>query len=129
MASGWRPGFSSHLIQPAQMCGGRGLTRKLVFQVVGDASKSSPPDLAQNRVFAWKIAKESGLADFEGLHNIFNARLLVSPLAEQSNRSIDDLLTETCFLAFPDAERFSAARPIAVRRGSVQLCCKAPSCR
>src|SRR5216683_5482208 len=117
------------LIQPAQVFGRRGLTRKLVSQVVVDASKSSPPDLAQNCIFAWKIAKESGLANFERLHNIVDTRLFIPPLAEQSNRSIDDLLTETCFLAFPEAERFSTARPIAVRLGSVQLCSKAPSCR
>src|SRR6266851_7315388 len=117
------------LIQTAQMFGRGGLTRKLVFQVVGDASKSSPPDLAQNCVFAWKVAEESRLANFEGLHNIVDTRLFIPPLAEQSNRSIDDLLTEACFLAFPEAERFSAARPIAVRLGSVQLCSKAPSCR
>src|SRR6266436_3946564 len=37
---------SQLLIQTAQMLVGRGLTGKLVFQVLGDASKSSPPDFA-----------------------------------------------------------------------------------
>src|SRR6266852_4289666 len=101
------------MIQPAQMFGRRGLTRKLVSQVVGDARKSSPPDFPQNRVLARKITEESRLADFKRLHNIVDARLLIPPLAEQSDRSIDDLLTETCLFAFPEAERFSTARRIA----------------
>src|SRR5258708_19096779 len=37
---------SQLLIQTAQMLVGRGFTGKLVFQVLGDASKSSPPDFA-----------------------------------------------------------------------------------
>src|SRR5229473_4174927 len=68
---------SQLLIQTAQMLVGRGFTGKLVFQVLGDASKSSPPDFAQNRVLARKITEESWLADFERLHDVVNACLLV----------------------------------------------------
>src|SRR6266702_2074043 len=110
---------SQLLIQTAQMFVGRGFTGKLVSQVVGDASKSSPPDFAQNRVLARKITEKSRLADFERLHDIVNACLLVAPLAEQSNCSVDDLLTKTCLLPFAVAERFYIAYQFAPRRGSV----------
>src|SRR5260370_33039464 len=101
------------MIQPAQMFGRRGLTRKLVSQVVGDARKSSPPDFPQNRVLARKITEGSRLADFKRLHHIVNTRLLIPPLADQSNRSIDDLLTQTCLFAVPAAERDSTGLRIA----------------
>src|SRR5229473_2730910 len=116
------------LIQPAQMFGRHSLARELISQVVGDASKSSNPDLAQNCVFAREIPEESWLANFKGLHDIVDARLLVPSLAKQSNCGINDLLTETCLLAFPEAERFPPARAIAPQLGSVQLRSKAPSC-
>src|SRR6266436_7936100 len=112
---------SQLLIQTAQMLVGRGFTGKLVSQVLGDASKSPPPDFAQNRVFTRKITEKSWLANFERLHDVVNARLRVPPLAEQSNRSIDDLLTKTRLLTFAEPERFSIARPFAPRRDSVQL--------
>src|SRR5216684_1753786 len=68
------------------------------------------------------------LANFKGLHDIVDARFLVPSLAKQSNCGIYDLLTETCLLAFPEAERFFTARSIAPQLGSVQLRSKAPSC-
>src|SRR4029077_630213 len=120
---------SQLLIQPAQMFGRHGLAGKLVSQVICDASKSSPPDLAQNRVFAREIAEERRLANLKGLHDIVNARLLIPSLAKQSNCSIYDLLAETCLLAFPEAERFFIARSIAHPMRAPQLCCKASSCR
>src|SRR6266853_5256387 len=97
---------SQLLIQTAQMLVGRGFTGKLVSQVLGDAVKSSPSDFSQNGVLARKITEKSRLADFERLHDIVNARLLVPPLAEQSNRSIDDLLTKTRLLPFAESECF-----------------------
>src|SRR5713226_5038095 len=114
------------LIQPAQTLRRGSLAGKLFSQVLGDAGKSSPPDFPQNRVLARKITEESRLADFEGLHDIVNARLLVPPLAEQPNRGIDDFLTETRLLAFPQAERFSAAGRIPPRLDCVQRGSKAP---
>src|SRR6266851_5201308 len=117
------------LIQTAQMFAGRGLAGKLVFQVLGDAGKSSPPDFAQNRVLGREIAEKSRLADFEQLHDIVNARLFVPPLAEQSDCGINVLLTKACLLAFSEAEHFFFARPIAPRLGSVQLRSGTPSYR
>src|SRR5260370_553456 len=119
---------SQLLIQTAQVFVGRGFTGKLVSQVLGDAGKSSPPDFAQNRVLAGKITEKSRLADFERLHDIVNACLLIPPLAKQSNCRIDNLLTKTRLLPFAEAERFYIACQFAPRQGSVQLHTWTPSC-
>ena len=73
------------------------------FQAFGLAGKSAAADFAQHGFFAGEIAEESGLADFERLHDVVNARLFVAALAKKMQSRFDDLLAEARFLAFAQA--------------------------
>jgi hypothetical protein len=59
-----------------------------------------PPDFPQNRLFTWEISKKRGLTDFERLHDIVDARIFVTPLAEEVQSGFHDLLALPRFLAF-----------------------------
>jgi hypothetical protein len=77
-----------------------------------DATVAPPPDLAENRVLARKVAKECRLADFEELDNVLDPGVFVPVFAEQANRGVDNLLPQPCFLTLAKAQRFSAAGSI-----------------
>src|SRR5260370_41881130 len=58
-----------------------------------------------------EVAEKRGLTDFQNLDNVFDSRIFISPLAEQTNRSINDLLPQPRLLAFTESDRCRAGRP------------------
>jgi hypothetical protein len=66
-------------------------------------------DVSQNCIFAGKIPEERWLADLENLDDIINAGVLVAMFAEQSESGLNNLLAQSCLLAFAKA-KFLAGR-------------------
>src|ERR1039457_7010498 len=95
------------------------LARKLRTQPLADTGKPAFSHLAQNRILTGKIPEKGGLADFEHLHDVVDSGVLVSVLAKQLDRSIDNLLPQARLLPLPkpDLDLFSRC-----------LCCPTP-CR
>src|SRR5713226_429501 len=78
-------------IKPAQALSCRSLTAKLKLQSFHLAYKAAPADFTQNSILGREITKEGRLADFENLDDVIDASILVAPLTEQFNSSLDDL--------------------------------------
>lgn len=76
--------------------------------MLGDAVEAAHADVIQNGILGRKITEKSGLADFEDLDNIIDSGFLVATFAEQPDGSFDDLLAQSCFLAFAKAGYFRA---------------------
>src|ERR1039458_32945 len=106
-------------VQPPQTLARPRLARKLRTQPLADTGKPAFSHLAQNRILTGKIPEKGGLADFEHLHDVVDSGVLVSVLAKQLDRSIDNLLPQARLLPLPkpDLDLFSRC-----------LCCPTP-CR
>ncbi len=73
-----------------------------------DASVPAPAHLAQDGVLARKIPKERGLTDFENLHDIVHASLLVAFSPEQFDGRLDNFLPEARLLALAQSPESSS---------------------
>ncbi len=80
------------------------------------ATETQPPNLPKHRIFAGKIAEKGWLADFQKLHDVFHPGVFVSALAEQSNRSINDLLSQPRLFALTETELLAGLRPPSLGR-------------
>ena len=101
--------FAGHaLIHAAEALGGGGVGCEIRFEVLLDAVETTATYFAENGVFTGEIAEEGGLADFEGLDDVFDAGVLVALFTEEANGSVDDLLAKARFLAFAKAESFAS---------------------
>src|ERR1700679_1913250 len=91
-------------VKTSQAFAGLRLAGKLGAPSLADAGVHAFSYLAQDRVFAGKIAKKCGLADFEGLDDVIDTCGFVSVLAKQADGSIDDLLAQARFFALAEAQ-------------------------
>src|SRR5205807_4052147 len=78
------------------------------LEMLLDTAETAAADLAQHAIFAWKITEKGGLADFEDLDDVLDSGILVTVLAEQANRRVNNLLTQPRFFALTEAQGFSA---------------------
>src|ERR1700722_6108252 len=97
--------LASHArIKPAQTLGCSGFARKLRTQALANARVSALSHFAQNRIFSRKIAKECRLADFKDAYYVVDARRLVSMLAKQLDRRLDNLLPQARLLTLAEPD-------------------------
>src|SRR5215475_13791806 len=85
-----------------------------------DTAETAPPDLAQNGILARKVAEKCRLADFQGRDDVFHPRVLVTILAKQADRSVDNLLPQPRLFALAKSSGLSMA-------GAVRSQCTGPS--
>src|ERR1700752_5408983 len=84
---------------------------KFHLQFFSDAGIAAIAHFVENGVLGGKIAEESRLADFENLHNIFDARIFVSLGAEEPQSGINNFLAQPRFLSLAEPQlRFDAER-------------------
>src|ERR1700752_3044018 len=102
---------------------------KFHLQFFSDAGIAAIAHFVENRVLGGEITEECGLADFENLHNIFDARIFVTLCAEEPQRGVNNFLTQPRFLSLAksqlgvNAERTgSAARSFSSPLGYVPNC-------
>ena len=92
------------------------------LQAFGLAGESAAADFAQDCFFAGEITEESGLADFQSLHDVVNARFFIAALAKKMQGRFDDLLAQARFLAFAQAaDWFFARARVAAFTGGVAV--------
>src|ERR1700739_1032651 len=76
-----------------------------------DTTEAAAADFPQDRILTREVAEKRGLADFQYLDDVFDSRVFISPLAEQTNRGINDLLPQPRLLAFTESDRFRVGPP------------------
>ena len=78
-----------------------------MFDYTGETALA---DVPQNCIFTGKIPEKGWLADLENVDNIVDSGVLVAMLAEQSKGSLDNLLPQSCLLAFAKAKCLAGGR-------------------
>ena len=91
------------LIHSPQSFRGGDVAREFRLEMLLDATVAASTDFPQDSIFARKVAKKRGLADFEDLDDVLDSGVLVTMLAEQANRGVNDLLPQPSFLALAKA--------------------------
>ena len=91
------------LIHSPQSFRGGDIARELRLEMLLDTTVAASTDFPQDSVFARKVAEKRRLADFEDLDDVLDPGVLVTVLAEQANRGINDLLPQPSFLALAKA--------------------------
>src|ERR1700746_3277703 len=90
---------------------------KFHLQFFSDAGIAAIAHFVENGVLGGKIAEECRLADFENLHNIFNARVFVSLGAEEPQGGVNNFPAQPRLLALAKPQlRFNAESTGSARR-------------
>src|SRR5579863_8982534 len=93
-------GIAQSFVESPQALLGSGLGGQFRLKAFRLAREGTASDLTQNRIFAREIAKKSGLADFQSVHDVVDACVFVAALAEKVQSGFDDLLSEARLLSF-----------------------------
>src|SRR5580700_6222512 len=101
---------SQSLVKSAQAFLGRGFDGKFRLQAFCLARERAASHFAQNRILAGEIAEKSGLADFQSMHYVVDAGVLIAPLPKKVQGRFDDLLAKARFLAFTKAAHLALPR-------------------
>src|ERR1700722_194240 len=129
-----KPAIRFHLVskfavETPQAIRGARVARKLHLQFFGNAGIPAIAHFVENSVLGGKIAEECWLADFENLHNIFDAGVFVSLGAEEPQWGFNNFLAQPRFLALAEPQlRVNAERTSSAPRSFSSALGYAPNC-